>query len=440
VYQFAVWLANEAVEQLTAYKLGYLVGQLLYEAVEDAVISAAWSAMTAGTAGAAAPTAAPVVAARVQNLSRRMALAASRLGIDQKFARMIVDKVQGAIWWTLKHVEMCFVAGTPVHTAKGLIAIEKIQTGDFVYSRPEDQPDSLPRLQRVIRTVVTSPTRLYHITYHTPDRHEEILSGTGEHPFYVLRRGFIAAKNLAEGDEFLSADGSSAWVTSIRIEDAAPGEHFTTYNFEVDHDHTYHVGKLGVWVHNTSRSTCVWLADELRKHGDLADDALRKLIRNRLKDELEKELKEELGKVSQEAAEFFSRELKKHEDDIFRSIRNGTALPLEPYGLGKGHHVGAKSGFTGAKGYDPSSALAIPKALLNKLGIKHSLITGAQASLYRQFAKTGKALTWDIIEQIETEALVKAGLDRARALATVKVALAKLKSTVSGPTRIPWGG
>ena len=53
------------------------------------------------------------------------------------------------------------------------------------------------------------------------------------------------------GDELLLADGSLAHLQKITSEEAAPGESFTTYNFEVEQDHTYLVGKLGVWVHNS---------------------------------------------------------------------------------------------------------------------------------------------------------------------------------------------
>ena len=38
----------------------------------------------------------------------------------------------------------CFVAGTLVHTDKGLVPIEQIKVGDLVLSRPEDGGDSFP--------------------------------------------------------------------------------------------------------------------------------------------------------------------------------------------------------------------------------------------------------------------------------------------------------
>jgi len=113
---------------------------------------------------------------------------------------------------------------------------------------------------------------------------------------------------------------------------------------------------------------------------------------------------------------------------------------LKPYGgPGGGHHIPAKSAFSGARGYDAKAALAIPPEELGKLGVTHSTVTGAQQTLYREFAKTGKQLTWEVVETIETESLVRGGLDPDTARATVKQAIDALKKAgVPGPTRVPW--
>jgi hypothetical protein len=115
---------------------------------------------------------------------------------------------------------------------------------------------------------------------------------------------------------------------------------------------------------------------------------------------------------------------------------------MRPYGgRGGGHHVPAKKAFEGAPGYDLNEALAIPNDVMAKLKIEHPSITGAQASGYRKFAKTGQEFTWEAIEAVETKALIKGGLGAEESAATVKVAIEALKkSGVKGPTRIPWGG
>lgn len=111
---------------------------------------------------------------------------------------------------------------------------------------------------------------------------------------------------------------------------------------------------------------------------------------------------------------------------------------MAPYSSGQGHHIPAKKVFEGVRGFDPHAALAIPKAVLDKLKIKHSTITGAQASLYNAFSKTGKKFTWKVIEDIETKALMKAGVDAKKARAIVQEAIKDLKKKGFTPAKIPW--
>ncbi len=117
------------------------------------------------------------------------------------------------------------------------------------------------------------------------------------------------------------------------------------------------------------------------------------------------------------------------------------AATLKPYSEGSGHHVPAKSAFTGDAAYDPNMALAIPNSELASENVSHSAVTGAQQSLYRAYAQRGQPLTWEAVQSIETRALVKGGMSPAKAAATVRKAIDALKdSGVSRPTRIPWGG
>ena len=118
------------------------------------------------------------------------------------------------------------------------------------------------------------------------------------------------------------------------------------------------------------------------------------------------------------------------------------AAELKPYGgPGGGHHVPAKKAFEGAPGYDLNKALAVPNAELARLGVDHGLVTGGQSMGYRAFAQTGKTLTWEAVAEIETQALIRGGMDAGMARATVQKGIQALKDAgVSGPTRIPWGG
>ncbi len=118
---------------------------------------------------------------------------------------------------------------------------------------------------------------------------------------------------------------------------------------------------------------------------------------------------------------------------------------MEPYKVGKGHHVPAKKAFEGpsgyAPGYDPQMALAIPDAELKKWGVEsHYKVTGAQRKKYIEFAATGQPLTWEAIALIETESLVESGMEIGVAKATVAKAIQWLKNNgVASPVRTPWG-
>jgi hypothetical protein len=123
------------------------------------------------------------------------------------------------------------------------------------------------------------------------------------------------------------------------------------------------------------------------------------------------------------------------------SARARLAKPalLEPYKEVGGHHAPAKIAFKGEPNYNPADALAVPAKELERLGVRHQDVTGAQKSLYSQFAKKSVLLTWEEVERIETQALVQAGMNPRIARATVRRAIADLKTKgVKGPTRIPW--
>lgn len=73
------------------------------------------------------------------------------------------------------------------------------------------------------------------------------------------------------------------------------------------------------------------------------------------------------------------------------------------------------------------------------MNVRHAAVTGTQRRLYREFAKTGAKLSWEEVERIETEALVRGGMNPNVASTTVKKAVDALKKAgVSSPKRIPW--
>jgi hypothetical protein len=125
--------------------------------------------------------------------------------------------------------------------------------------------------------------------------------------------------------------------------------------------------------------------------------------------------------------------------ESFEQPANGTTCQ-KPYNQWKGHHVLSKKAFDGAPGYDAKKALAVPKAELERLGVDHNQITGAQLSGYKDFARQGQPLTWEHVAKIETDALIKGKMNPEIARATVMKAIQALKdSGIVTPVRIPWG-
>lgn len=140
---------------------------------------------------------------------------------------------------------VCFAAGTAVHVADGLKAIEEVEVGDLVWSR-DDETGELA-LRRVVRTFITPDKPLLAVTLASADGTTEELRVTGEHPFWVRGRGWSKASELLEGDELPALSGGWSRVSGT----TALRERETVFNFEVEGFHTYFVGTAGTWVHNT---------------------------------------------------------------------------------------------------------------------------------------------------------------------------------------------
>lgn len=146
----------------------------------------------------------------------------------------------------------CFVAGTPVATPHGYTPIEQLKVGDQVLTRLEEAAAhdvvfaaavtaTHQRTDQAIYTLVlskTTPTGIQNETLHV----------TAGHPFFVPKaNGFIPLKDLQVGDELTSQSGEPLHVQRIELEQVQG----LTYNLTVEQGHTFFVGRLRTWVHNT---------------------------------------------------------------------------------------------------------------------------------------------------------------------------------------------
>jgi RHS repeat-associated protein len=166
----------------------------------------------------------------------------------------------------------CFVAGTPVWTTEGLRPIEHVKAGDWVLAQ-SDETGALA-WREVARTFERSTKLVVSLALEDDMGAAERLEVTAEHPFWARGRGWVEAGDLAFGQQVLSAGGAwlrvggATWVQS----DVA------VYNFEVRELHSYFVGHIGAWVHNSCGG---YLGKRSNKVGKEGEAKLREYLKNK---------------------------------------------------------------------------------------------------------------------------------------------------------------
>ena len=165
--------------------------------------------------------------------------------------------------------KLCFIAGTKVKTEDGYKNNEDIKIGDLVWSKDDSGQNNREAYKPVKSLFTTKPQQLVHLTYKArdsissdddEDSQSYTLTGTPNHPFWsVDRQDWVEMDDLNAGEQLLLSNHLTAYVESKTIENSKPGEHFTTYNFEVEEFHTYFVAPKNsppssfVWVHNKGK-------------------------------------------------------------------------------------------------------------------------------------------------------------------------------------------
>jgi hypothetical protein len=196
----------------------------------------------------------------------------------------------------------CFIAGTLVHTRGGLVPIEQVRVGDWVLSQPENKDGSAPAYRLVVNTFAFDDKEIVLVRCYQEDGTVEQFGVTPNHPFWVKNVGWTRADQLGGGTELELRDCSEAttlcasplfrtgqpgqgWASGVwgveandgsgalidlrgqpvvvgadgvfnwdvlDDEHADPRVRSSVYNLEVDEFHTYYVGEMGVWVHNSN--------------------------------------------------------------------------------------------------------------------------------------------------------------------------------------------
>lgn len=144
----------------------------------------------------------------------------------------------------------CFVAGTEILTTEGIKNIEDIRVGDWVIADDPTTPGGIEAKQ-VLETFVRETSALVDLYVDG-----EVISTTGEHPFWVPDKGWVEAKDLVVGSLLQTEDGRIIDVDKVEKREGK----FPVYNFRVEGIPTYFVSELGVLVHNV----CVYTTTNSR--------------------------------------------------------------------------------------------------------------------------------------------------------------------------------
>lgn len=171
----------------------------------------------------------------VQNVSRAEASAA--VPVNETRSTQLTNPAPPVPWPTSSSHMSCFAAGTNVCTLTGPRPIETVKIGDRVLS--QDIATGELGYQSVQATTIRTCSELLKI-----EIEGESIVTTAGHPFWVLGRGWVVAKNLEAGHLLHGLNGAQ------RIQKVEPHRSLEVYNLVVSETHNYCVGARNLLVHD----------------------------------------------------------------------------------------------------------------------------------------------------------------------------------------------
>ncbi|NQZ05636.1 MAG: hypothetical protein HRT35_00605, partial [Algicola sp.] len=134
-----------------------------------------------------------------------------------------------------------FTAETLILTQDGYKNIVEVKIGDSVLAKSDE----------------TGVVAWRKVTDTFKEWHQETITTTAEHPFFIENQGWLAAGQLVPGT-VVSGPEANDHIRIIGLGINQKPQY--AYNFTVDIDHTYFVGKTNMWVHNSCN---VWQASRI---------------------------------------------------------------------------------------------------------------------------------------------------------------------------------
>jgi hypothetical protein len=133
----------------------------------------------------------------------------------------------------------CLVAGTPVWTALGVVAVEQLRVGDMVLAQHPETGELA--YKPVLRTTIRPEGKLVRVL-----AEGATIETSGGHLFWVAGEGWVKARKLKSGQELHTVHGP------IQVSAVEEGSEAKTYNLEVADFHTYFVGQDKILCHDNT--------------------------------------------------------------------------------------------------------------------------------------------------------------------------------------------
>ncbi|WP_254508676.1 polymorphic toxin-type HINT domain-containing protein [Anatilimnocola floriformis] len=133
----------------------------------------------------------------------------------------------------------CLVAGTPVWTDRGTVAIESMLAGDMVLSRDIETGEL--SYKAVVRTTTRPPGPIIRIK-----AGDEFIECSSGHPLWVSGNGWVKSRNLQTGMVLHAASGP------VRVSEVSEVKAAPTFNLIVADNNTYFVGNQKVLSHDNT--------------------------------------------------------------------------------------------------------------------------------------------------------------------------------------------
>ncbi|MBK2123904.1 Hint domain-containing protein [Fangia hongkongensis] len=107
------------------------------------------------------------------------------------------------------------------------------------------------RFNKVINTLQYTNKLLFDVLIAHQDK-KETLQATGNHPIYLKDRGFSAVETIKNSNLYTAISARDNDLTLKAIQQTQ--QKARVFDLTVENTHTFFVGQLGLWVHNSSNT------------------------------------------------------------------------------------------------------------------------------------------------------------------------------------------